>query len=455
MTLDDLAVGALRDLADQARPAPDAYARVVRRYRRERRRRQAMVLMVVTGLIAALVVAVPGGGAPPAGHVDAQGTWVQRLVQSPVRGSVATGDPAYVRVLADTIADRQNQGEYEAKFQIKDARVLYVDDIGDQRVAFAALELDEPDPVTGTRYGGAWFEGQRGVDPGRLADRDAVSNTGIGLVPFVSNQVLGGGENGMPLVAIAPAECTVSSAAWPDLTDWRPEPTGSYLVRSALRPEWWRVTCGGRIREETPAPAAGDLGETPATESQLQGARGTPDPALAREKLVLMRAVDAYALSDVPRLLWGGRITWPEDPREHGTSAAGRTIVVGAPLVRGGWVGRVSLTLDDPGAGGPTNWEFQAYFGHDPTLPDAVNALRLAESSTILVTVPKAAVNVRAMRGGVVVAQATVADAAAVIPVADPETVQYQALDAAGRVVGTTALGVMPPDTSAAGWFEL
>lgn len=452
MTLDDLAVGALHDLAEQARPAPDAYGRVVRRYRRQRRRKQAVVLMAVTGLIAALVVAVPGGGAPPVQHLDAQVTWVHRLVDSPVRGAVATGDPAYVRVLADTIAERQNDGEYAAKFQVRDARVLYVDDIGDQRIAFAALELDEPDPVTGTRYGAAWFEGRRGVDPDRLADRDAVSNTAVGLTPFVSNQVVGGGENGMPLVALAPAECVVSAAAWPALIEWQPEPTGSYLVRTALRSEWWRVTCAGTIREEVPAPAASDVSAAPYPDDQLQGARGTPDHQLARQKLAAMRGMEGYALSSLPRLLWGGRITWPEDPRVPGTSAAGRTVVVAAPLIRGGWAGSVSLTLDDPGDDGPQNWEFQAYFGRDPTRPDAITAVRLAESSTVLVIVPDAAVRVRAVHGGVAVAQAPVVDAAALVTGMDPETATFEALDGAGRVVGTTALELRPPDASAAGW---
>jgi hypothetical protein len=79
----------------------------------------------------------------------------------------------------------------------------------------------------------------------------------VPAAPFIVDQVSYVGDvSTVPAIGLAPLGCTVSTASSADLNTFVPEQTGSYIVRTSatLRPEYWRVTCGGIVREQVPAP---------------------------------------------------------------------------------------------------------------------------------------------------------------------------------------------------------
>ncbi|MEV0269213.1 hypothetical protein AB0H43_10580 [Hamadaea sp. NPDC050747] len=452
MSVDEMVGRALRDLADEVRPEHDPYGRIRVRHRRSRRRRTAVVATTVAGALAVAGAVAPGRAPepPPATGFDAVRVWEQRLADTPVRGKVALADPGYVAAVAQLVGERRRAGLYLGKYSVRQEKVLYVDDVGPWRIAIVALALTDPSPSSWT-HASATFVAPRGSDAATLTRMEALRGYGDGLEPFYHVELSDVGTM-TATVALAPAGCTVSSAAWPELNRWQAEPTGSFLTRDAAsaRPEWWRVECGGVLREQMPAPY--DTGvlsvTTKVVDQEMLTARGTPDRRYAQETLTSVRN-GGVLLSGMPRLVWGGRVAWPDGEAK---GRRGITTVAAAPHAFGGWYGEVSIRYDDDQQGLGNGF----FSSENPADPHATVAVRFeSESSGVLVIAPEGAVSVRAVVGDSTVAEAPVADDAAVLTVADPSAVAYEALDRDGRVVGRTRIEAPPAVAATPGWSAL
>jgi hypothetical protein len=380
--------------------------------------------------------------------------WSQRLYDAPTRGGVATADPGYARALAGEVLQRQRSGAYHMDdFPVVETKALFVDDIGSLRVAVVAMTLSQTQPTTDPAgvpqpmapFATVTFAAARGADAATLAER--MQSSSIGLDPltgaaFADNTA---STSMAAVVALAPPGCTIAAAAWPELTDWQPSPTGGLLVHDAaqIHPEWWRVTCDGVVREEAPAEQGNWVAPpTPELITRLaKDARGTVNPQVASDALSHLGGYES-GLGGEPRLLWGGVVTWPDsnDNSQH----TGATVIAAGPLVRnGGWMGVASVRYDHPDTAGSEG--AAAFFStpRDPTVAGVLTAIRLEpEGRRVLLLAPVNAEKVRAVRDGRTLTESTVDNSVAVVDVDDPDKVEYQALDHTGAVIGSARSGL-------------
>ncbi|GIF74989.1 hypothetical protein Asi02nite_45070 [Asanoa siamensis] len=459
--MDERVREALVDLADEVRPAPDPYGRLRVRRARARRRR-----VVAAGLALAAVVAatVPLGDRGGPGITDSDANrmrtiteWAERSRTSPVRGAFGAREPGYVAELTALVGARQRAGAYDLKAPVTEVNVLYLDDIGDVRVAFVAFHLADPDPVSLWTNASGWFVARAGASAADLAEPGATSGIGDGLEPFETVSQLSDGSGDVATdatIGVAPAGCVIESAPLPDLDTWTPEPGGNLLVRTAAseRREWWRVVCAGVVKDERPARAA--LRYEPVTEAEvdeaLRDARGRVPRKLAREAVENDRR-EHYSTGVGPtRVLWGGKIEGAR-PDHHGPWN-GNAIVTATPVVRGGW--DVTVTVHtSPDGSAPGGGGFGVWVSDNPNAADAVLPVRLLDSVSVLVVVPKPAVTVRAVRDGSVLASVPVVDQAAVVDAPAGPGLTFEALDKDGTVLDVARLPQGPPaDTDVVPW---
>lgn len=477
MSVDEELSRALADMTRTLKPQPDPYGRIRARYRRTRRRRTTGLAMavVVSFTGGAFAVAGPAGTPPPPPSVDSDGSfqrylaWGEKLLQSPPRGAVAQ-DPDYVRTLGETLLAAQQRGEFERlTAPVRTVKVLFVDDVGGRRIALAAFVRNEPDPGTGWPNASVWLAADEGASAQELGSKAAVvQGPGDDMRPYESLAVPDSasptpGDDAVH-VAIVPDGCVFATAPVTDLNHWTDEPTRSYLVRTpqAKRAEWWRVTCAGVVREVRPGP--GSLAPHGISDAQLTAAlsraRGTADRDLSR--MVLSTATEGwgYSVSGLPSVVWGGRIT--EIPTgTAGTAPAtsagsdvvppkfdGRTTVLAAPAIGGGWLGYVEIEYDRPGPdhSGSTAVSFETRT--DPADPSGVLAVPLDDDpKTLLVVTPAAATTVRAVRDGREVARAPVTGEGVVLAVPDTSLgLVVEALDGSGTLVATGTVAAVEGD---------
>jgi hypothetical protein len=436
---------------------------------RPRSRRSRWLVAGVTLLVAAAVlVAVRVGESPPPSHTfSGQLKWIADLVDASPRGGVAA-DRDFSRALGDRVAElsRTSRSQVFGNPAVqsdgdRSARVLFAEDIDDQRIALLALQRpnirDDQRRYALTDL--LWLIAARGAPAEALAAAVAATEPAPGteyrldpVAPFVAG---GFGEAGDPVwVALAPPECQVATAPAVDPDNWRPDPAGSYLVRRARAgPEYWRVTCDGTVRVERPGPRAGVTDDE--LDQVLAAAVGDPD----REQLgyQLSALYESYGASVLtpPRVLWSGAVAL--SPTASGASeiftnfisedgASDATItVLSAPRARGGWIVSVWTTiLNGPdsafGIDGPA---FTSAV--DPGAPDTLFAVRLPRwRMQVLTLAPAGAATVRIRNlDGTLLDAATVTD----IPVLldpgpdDPtDALRVEALDATGSVLASTEL---------------
>lgn len=439
MTVDQEVGEALRRLTDEVRPLPDAYGRVRVRYRLVRRRRRTLLgLTVIVALLAGWAVSLPRASAPdpasPNISWDSVKSWSRRLAESPPRGAVAQ-DPAYVRALAAKITDQLHARVYLRDFDVRAVKVLFVDDLGPYRVAMVGLDMRTP--RFGWPYAMAWFRAARGADVTQLTRTEAMAGYSDALEPVVRGDFADDPANTIH-VAVAPAACRFESAAWPAVADWRPEPTGSYLVRTPQdsRAEWWRVVCDGRVRQAEPAPMTGmPPAHTEADlTAQLHNARGQITRTEARQALTDFEAANGYTLAGPGRLVWGGRVSWPG----HGP---GKTLVVAAPSVHGGWVGMATLTFDKPDAQGSLAVGGSFMSGGDPSRRASMSAIALEDEAghTVLLIVPAGTSSVRIREDGNT-KTVPVTGSGIVVSAANPRSAAFTALDGNGKELARTSI---------------
>ncbi|MGC4866640.1 hypothetical protein ACLQ3B_14550 [Micromonospora sp. DT53] len=463
MTVDDELSQALAELSRTLTPQPDPYGRARARYRRSRQRRLGglVLALVVSVGSTAFAIASPGRTTQPL-PADPTETlapvlaWSDRLLQSPPRGAVA-GDSSYVRQLSEQLLAAQQRGKFSRlTAPVRGVKVLFADDVDGHRVALAAFVRNQPDPATGWPSAAVWMVADEGASAQELASAASVRTVSDALEPYESLAV---DDAEAAYVAIAPAGCVFLSSPLPDgdTFRWAPEPTGSYLIRTARtqRPEWWRVDCGAVTRQITPGP--GSLAPKPLTDAQLATAmsrvRGSVEQQRARELVYQWAQSGGYRLTALPSVVWGGRVAGlPTGPADGSPDAGAPSVrdaqvtVVAAPRVGGGWIGEVSVAADQPRSDGllSTGTSFTATA--DPTDPAGVLAVPIGDDpggsegqQPLLVVTPAAATTVRVLRDGREVARSAVNGSGTAMQVPRPTAgLVVEALDASGA---TTASG--------------
>ncbi|MET7945251.1 hypothetical protein [Micromonospora sp. NPDC005324] len=468
MTVDEEVGRALAEMGRTLTPQPDPYGRARARYRRDRQRRLgglALALVVSLGG-AALAIADPGRTTqpPPADSTESIApvfAWSDKLLQSPPRGVIGQ-DGDYVRQLSDLLLAAQRRGDFPrlaVAVPVNTVKVLFVDDVGGQRIALAAFVRDQPDPATGWPSAAIWLVAKEGASAEKLASTAAVQGVGDGLEPYESFAVDDPSDPGKAThVAVAPAGCVFLTSPLPDnrVFQWAPEPTGSYLIRTpqTQRPEWWRVDCGTVTRKIIPGP--GSLAPKPITDAQLATAmsrvRGSAPEQRARLLVSQYAQSEGYRLTALPSAVWGGNVGGLPARTNDGSPPAGepsvesgKTMILAAPAAGGGWLGEVTIDLDQPRPNGVVGTGTSFSVAADPTDPASVLAVSIdngvigeGAQRSLLVVTPGAATQVRVAQNGREVATAAVSGSGAVVRVPpDMTDLVVEALDASGRTLAT------------------
>ncbi|MEW2147472.1 hypothetical protein AB0869_32130 [Micromonospora vinacea] len=449
-------------------PQPDPYGRARARYRRDRQRRLGGLTLALVVFLGGAAVAIGDPGRttqpPPADSNESIApvlAWSNKLLQSPPRGVVGQ-DSEYVHQLSELLLAAQRRGDFPrlaVAVPVNTVKVLFVDDVGGQRIALAAFVRDQPDPATGWPSAAIWLVAKEGASAEKLASTAAVQGVGDGLEPYESFAVEDPSDAGKAThVAIAPAGCVFLTSPLPNnrVFQWAPEPTGTYLIRTpqTQRPEWWRVDCGTVTRKIVPGP--GSLAPKPLTDAQLATAMsrvrgGVPEP---RARLLVSQYAQSagYRLTTLPSAVWVGQVAGLPVRSVGGSPAAGepsvesgKAMILAAPAAGGGWVGEVTIDLDQPRPDGVVGTGTSFAVAADPTDPASVLAVSIDNDIIgvegrrfLLVVTPTAATQVRVTHDGRDVATAAVTDSGAVLPVPHSMTdLVVEALDASGRTLAS------------------
>jgi len=434
MMIDDEVGRALATIIDDVRPQPDPYGRVLARYRRSRRRRGVAAVAAVCAAVLGSAVgfaAIRPAGTPPAQRhgpartaIDNVNAWARKLALAPSRGAVAA-DPAFVSDLAARMMQNWRDGWYDGNhLSVGEVRVPYADDVGPYRMALVVFVLAEPDERK-LLHASIWVIGPAGTSAAALAaGARSVRN---GLDPF-DTVTHSGSEGPLVTLGLVPPQCRIATSSPPARPEWRPEPTGSIIIRYGIQtePEWWQATCDGVVRMERPSPSRQVL-SGPITDAQLDQAllhcRVDVDRAAAREYIERSTVVGPEAgFARIPDLIWTGR-----------TRQDVHVAIVAGPAERGGWVGAHVTWRGD----NPDQFSVAAFrLPDDPTLPGATIVAPLA-GSEYLAMPPPGAVSVRVVAGRVTISTAAVVDGAALLSIPAMRGQRVEALDAAGSVVGS------------------
>jgi hypothetical protein len=440
----------LAEMTEDLRPLPDPHGRVRAGLRRRRRRRLTAIGLAALTVLSASAVAWAGGPDrrvdDPAVREREQGwarvmEWSRRLMDSPPRGAVAA-DAAYVGAVEEKVLEEYRRGRTGQ--DSSEARVLFADDVGPYRIALVALvrAVQKPDvpPAAST-----WLIGRKGAGAGELAGNVRATSDGLqpydefeGYEPEISQERVH--------VAVAPSECVFLAAPLPLVNDWTAEPTGSYVVRTEPRPEWWRVDCDGLVKMKKPGPGGHDAGSLSDGEmaSLVSTVRHGPGVADWRTPISLFAAGAGWAASDLPHAIWAGRISGTV--AGPGGSYDGRAAVLAAPAPGGGWVGEVQITYDkaDPVSGG-TSTAVRFTTRADPTAPETPLLIPLGaggEARNLLVIAPVWGTGnlawadgvAVASRSGAQVATAPIVNGTAVLPVTVTPDLEVRLEGSAGKI---------------------
>lgn len=370
-TIEDDVRTAFALITETVVPRPDPLGRLLARHRRRRWRRgltaaaATVVLAVGGGTLAAAPVGTPIGPSPTPDptqtyDVDAQPSWprgrltawTRRLIDSPVRGTLA-GDKAYVEALTREFETNLSRMADPALDRIK---VLVVTDIAGIRVAVTAHYNDE--------FGSfSVSQADTAATPSELAFSQ-LGGMSAAIRPFfvatsgVSHSTTA--REHEAVFALAPAGCTLDSSDTVSLApDGTPHRTwvrrGDHVIEPGdLYHLWWRVTCDGQVRFEGPTGFPGSApGEGTGT---VPVERGSAHPKLVGAAVDSWRAATRHLGGTAPRVLWAG------------TTGAGRTTVVVAGPGRDGRQLVTALAGPPSNFGGPGLDKDARPIAHDPAV---------------------------------------------------------------------------------------
>ncbi|GIJ59034.1 hypothetical protein [Virgisporangium aurantiacum] len=445
MTTDERIGRALATIADDLRPEPDPYGRVLARRRRSARRRTGAVvvavLVIALGVTASAMTwtrtVTPPAQNDPDREFSAVNAWAAKLANGPTHGAVGT-DGAFVAEISAGIMRNWREGRYAAeRLSVDRVTVPFLDDVGPYRIALAVLVLTKPDERNWP-HASVWLYGARGASAATLVA--GAERVGHGLEPYAHTAYA---VEGGPTVnvAVVPPQCRFATTTTPADPRWTPEPTGSYIVRtgSTTQPEWWQVDCGGDVRAELPSPARRPAEPTEAEIDQaLATARVQVDRSIARQ--CVLAAAQPLALTPVagtPALVWVGDFAGSPAAVAGALPPMDRAAVAVARLDKGGW----AVILLGGWSSGSYGWVPVQVFtaDGDPIRPDATFVLRPREDDPDHLVIPPAgATSVRALYRGAPVGAAAVTAGAARLSVPVPfDTVE--ALGPGGAVLGRGA----------------
>jgi hypothetical protein len=262
----------------------------------------------------------------------------------------------------------------------------------------------------------------------------------VPAVPFIVDQVSFAGDvSTVSAIGLAPPGCTVSTASSTDLNTFGPEPTGSYIVRTpaTVRPEYWRVSCAGIVREQFPASAPTYV-PLDGVQAALAGAVGL-QPGDA-QKAGVQEAV-ALGLTELAQrgseLTGAPQVVWAGVPQvDPGPDAVPQpfALVAAAPAARSGWL--VSTSVWDIGGDGNRLDSALISTSTDPTTSTVVALLQ--GGSEMFVLAPPSARGVRLQTvDGSVVRDVELTSRVAVLELpGDPNGLVVQANDQTGDPLG-------------------
>jgi hypothetical protein len=409
--------------------------------------------------------------------------WVEALVDGPARGGLA-GDPAFGKDLPARITEILHGTDYPVALYGVDqrwhpdqeVRLLFADDVGTQRAAMVALRLPmaqvPTDPATGAsgldysamagnRTKVLSLVGPRGASVSSLlsfftkSPDNGVLVSSVPAAPVIVDQVPDG--SAPSTVGLAPPGCTVSTSSGGDLNTFVPEPTGSYIVRTqaTLRSEYWRVTCGGTVREQVPAPNFYRQPTPEDIQAEIVSAV-VRQPGGTQNSGILDAVTSDFTdlaqrsgeLTASPQVIWAGVPQVDGGPDAVPQPFA---LVAAVPAARSGWLVKASL-WDIGGGHGSLLDSALTSIATDPATTTLAALVQGRQQSQVLVLAPPSADLVRlqiADRSLVRDVVLTTRFAVLALP-SDANGLVVQAYDQAGTPLGPAApvlIAQPAPDT--------
>jgi hypothetical protein len=467
----------LQEIAEGVTARPDPYGRLMRR-RRNGWLRISFLAGVAAAVVSGGVVAVAPAGSPeprPTETYSFRGElgWKAELIDGAPRGNVAT-DEAFTIDLAANIEELSRTGgsplladDRGRQMGEVRARVIFAEDIGDHRVVAITLQRTSMTSAS-QRYAATrllWLAGPLGATAEKLLDTAAsdvehrlgnvtpFSYVSFSEEPELASVAAGLRSSRAPTIGIrvglAPPECEVSAAPSADLTAWAPEPDGSWLVRTdeEYRPEFWRVTCDGVVREERPAPR---LAVTPAdVDGALALAEGEPNRRQVERHLTTLSALYGSELVTVPRVIWAKTMTldqlafgsmWGEDFNGFAEEdlLAPEVTLFAAPAAGGDFIGYLVNRIQS-----------STFIGYplfrtadDPTSPGTVLGVKIRGwGHWVFVLAPEGAATVRLVGpDGTILDESTVTQRGIMLAMPGSTTVngeRVEAIDASGTTIAS------------------
>ncbi|GGM55593.1 hypothetical protein ACFFX1_08140 [Dactylosporangium sucinum] len=427
------------------RPAPDPLGRLLRR-RRSRARRwglSALGAVLVAAVLGAQPLAGTGDPSPqpaPTIALDEQPyldepltDWTRRLLDAPARGAVAAG---VVDGLTQELLAARNG--WHVKPGLDRVKVLFVAEVAGHRT-FGAVFHD------GVRAQYVASAGPADATLTDLADGRYGAEYG-GLSPLV----LSGNARDYTIAVVPPgcvAEPSARTAVGADGTLEHTWGAGGEFVTLPAVAVWWRVTCGGTVREvtyRTVVPGRSPVTDAPPAE------RGQDLPDISAK---LLRQWPDLPGLDVRqhRILWGGT---PPGERRPVVVALGELGDGSVQVCAVAGTGNAMLVTDVHGQAlqQPPKDFPEARMTTAVAASDAIVTVRLPDDATLgysdrlLVIAPPDAARLR-VNGQTV----PLTDGVGVLTVPAPATLTIEALDAAGRTLATRAVAEPHADRFLAG----
>jgi len=352
---------AFREIAAEIKPAPEAYPRLMRRESSDRRRRAVGWTAVVAASTAAVLFGpiglkgLAGKGTSPwpqsstgasasanPDGVAALTPWTRALIQGPPLGEL-TEDRGFTDGLSDAL--RHMSIGPRVGLPVK---VLFAGDVGEHRIVVAARY---DDVNTGVQTG-IFLTAPKGASIAELTSDDHAMIVIRPLRPFTRMSYLAGlGPAVETGVALAPPDCTISTASDNPLPQWNPVPAGNLLTWTEPADKLLaKVECAGVVRYQGPAADEVNTFISEPSDADLDivtaGMRGSVSRDIARN--LVAQAIWHHPAGQI-KIVYGGTPAGRSEPIYLGYYPSGNgywTLL----SQQGSSAGGYRLRVPDPGA---------------------------------------------------------------------------------------------------------